>query len=384
MRVCFVYNSFHPIYNGAAIYAQTFLTFLRRRAVDGFILTKGYPGLPREESIGNIEVIRSRPTSLRGRVGSLQSALCLFASLYSLRSEFDLVHFGDGPGCAYLPIVSRRWVGKPMVVESVLLGSDDADAIAAQVFGHAKLGVLHNVNAIFAVSERIASTFRHNHFPSDRVKLMPYAVDCSHFSPATQSEVYDLRCRLGLPRESRIAVFVGGVNSRKAVDFLVYSFSHVVTHFSDAVLLIVGPHSKARYGGYFGHVQEIIGRLGLGDRVVLTGQVDNVVDYLRAADVYVTASKSEGLSIALLEAMACGLPAVVTNLEGITDMVIGHDNGIVCPRDERFFASSILRLFANSSLREEMAQAARRRAIGDFEIQARAARVTEFYTSLIS
>lgn len=76
-------------------------------------------------------------------------------------------------------------------------------------------------------------------------------------------------------------------------------------------------------------------RLGVRERVRFPGFVSNIEDYYRASDVCVSSSRSEGLPFNVMEAMACGLPAVLTNVKGHEDLVRPGENGELYPYDDR-------------------------------------------------
>ena len=99
--------------------------------------------------------------------------------------------------------------------------------------------------------------------------------------------------------------------------------------------------------------------LGVTERVRFPGQVHDIPVWLGAADIAVSASRSEGLPFNIMESMACGLPVVASDAKGHTDLV-GPENGLLFPRgDEAAFASAVRKLAADAGLRERMGQAGR-------------------------
>jgi len=103
--------------------------------------------------------------------------------------------------------------------------------------------------------------------------------------------------------------------------------------------------------------------------------------WLSAADVYVTASRTEGMPVAPLEAMACGLPIIATDAQGLPDILEGGENsgGLVVPRDDAAaISAAIKRLRSDPDLRERLSHAARRRIEQKFSISAVGAALREF------
>lgn len=383
MRVCFVFASFYPKYGGAAIYVQRFIPHLREQGVDSFVCTAAIPGRPSRENIGQIEIVRV-PVTGKGRLRQLSYQISLAAFLVKHRADYDIIHFGDGSGSAYLIIPILKMLGKPIVVESTLMGSDDGIAVMKQKLGKLKLIILKRVDFIWGLSTAIGQSYLAVGFSPNRVHIIPYGIDTTVYRPASSEEKLLLRRNLGFALDAKVAVFVGGMNKRKGIDSLIRSFIQIHQENPQSQLLLVGPRDKESYGDYAATLDRMIQELGIASAVTFTGEVTNVADYLRCADVYVMASYSEGLGLGMLEAMACGLPCVVMELSGITDMVFDTDSGIVVHnRDETEFARQVIQLFQNPNLAQSLGQSNWRRIQQSFDIRQRALKFRELYGSLM-
>jgi glycosyltransferase involved in cell wall biosynthesis len=130
-------------------------------------------------------------------------------------------------------------------------------------------------------------------------------------------------------------------------------------------LLLVGDGSER------GHIESVIRELGLTERCTLTGMQSNVLTWLHQMDVFCLPSDTEGLSMTLLEACACGLPCVVTDVGGNAEIVKDGVSGYVVPKgDVIVMAAALERLIADMKLREEMGQAARKNVKEKFSLAA--------------
>ncbi len=124
-------------------------------------------------------------------------------------------------------------------------------------------------------------------------------------------------------------------------------------------------------------------RLGLGDRVVLLGERADAVRVMSVCDLFVLASSNEGLPVAVMEALALGLPVVGTDVGGMTEAVDASDGILVPPRDPRALAGAIAELAAAPERRTRLAEGARR-ASARFDIRRTVARIEAIYTDVAS
>jgi sugar transferase (PEP-CTERM/EpsH1 system associated) len=120
--------------------------------------------------------------------------------------------------------------------------------------------------------------------------------------------------------------------------------------------------------------------LDLGDRVNFLGYQADVAPYLAAADLFVLSSESEGVPLALLEAMASGLPAVATDVGGLREVIVPGETGRLVPaRSPDELARAILDIAADPGERDRMGGAARRRVVDHFNLRTVVARYEELY-----
>jgi glycosyltransferase involved in cell wall biosynthesis len=130
-------------------------------------------------------------------------------------------------------------------------------------------------------------------------------------------------------------------------------------------------------------LEKLLMNSNLSSQVHLPGQVKNVAEYLQAADLFVLPSRAEGLSNALLEAMAVGLPIVATAVGGTSDAISHGGNGLlILPEDQVALSEAIISLLQDSALRERLGYAARCTVETEYTISSVAARYLELYQTL--
>jgi len=119
-------------------------------------------------------------------------------------------------------------------------------------------------------------------------------------------------------------------------------------------------------------------------RTLALGQTENVGECLKASDVFVLPSRSEGLANALLEAMSTGLACIASTIPGMGDVIQhGQDGLLVPPGEPERLADSIVALFEDSEKRSEFGRRARRNIIDEYSIDAVADKYASLYTRLL-
>ena len=128
-------------------------------------------------------------------------------------------------------------------------------------------------------------------------------------------------------------------------------------------LLLVGD------GPERGRIEEEMRRQGVADRCHITGMQSDVLPWLQEMDIFCLSSDTEGLSISLVEAGACGLPSVVTDVGGNREVVVEGETGLLTPKgDEAALAAALEKLTEDRSLRRRIGLAARKRIAEHFSL----------------
>jgi glycosyltransferase involved in cell wall biosynthesis len=175
------------------------------------------------------------------------------------------------------------------------------------------------------------------------------------------------------------AAFVGRLAFEKGLDVLLDAWPTVVASIPEATLTLVGegPERTA--------LENQAARLGVSPSVKLPGIADDAVSTLRAHDLFVLPSREEGMSIALLEAMALGMPIVASAIPGNRGLIRDGSEGVLFePENPRALANAILGQWNNPANGLAMGCEARRRVIEDYSIAAVAHRHLELFTRLTS
>jgi glycosyltransferase involved in cell wall biosynthesis len=156
---------------------------------------------------------------------------------------------------------------------------------------------------------------------------------------------------------------VGALTPRKGPDLLLEAWGRVARRLPDAHLTLIGPRADEdhpRWGEFERRLENLVRASGAGNRVHFTGFVSNVEEYLRVSDVFVFASSKEGQPNVVLEAMASGLPVVLTPFLGLSEDLgrPGH-HYLLTERNSEALATAMVRLVESGDLRATIGRRAR-------------------------
>ncbi|HZO81035.1 MAG TPA: glycosyltransferase family 4 protein [Candidatus Binataceae bacterium] len=236
------------------------------------------------------------------------------------------------------------------------------------------------VDGVTAISTAVADAMARAGVPRERIKLIPSGVDCTHFRPPSAEERRQARAALGLVNSEVAIGAVGALEPRKGHRYLFEALALLRRREAETQLraFIAGD------GAMRDELADEVRRLGLEGVVRMLGRVDDVLAILWGLDVFAMPSLSEGLGVALLEAMACGVGVVASHVGGIVDAVEDGRTGLmVAPRDARALADAVGEMAADAAQREAMGAAARARAVERFSMAAMARRTVELYRACL-
>jgi glycosyltransferase involved in cell wall biosynthesis len=277
------------------------------------------------------------------------------------KEKIDLVH-AHSPLAALSGRLAARWLGIPAVVTVHLPVTQDHGILQTR---RARLGrwlytgldriLNHCCTArLIYVSQKVRdSCVGQGLSPASNSRVIPVGIPLAQFTPCPDRAA--LRMRLGAPTEPAgpVITFVGRFNEQKGLDVLFEAAKQLAAQQVDFQLWLVGD-GPLRPG-----LESQAREPGLETRVRFWGWQEAVAPYLQASDIFVLPSRYEGMPISLLEALACGLPAVVTRVGENEETVQDGENGLeVTPGNAGELADALARLVASPELREQMGRKA--------------------------
>ena len=242
----------------------------------------------------------------------------------------------------------------------------------------AKLGSTRMV----AVSDYVRkSAGRDLQYPFESIDLVynPFDVDLMKAPVKHRTEL--LR-EIGLPDARQILLNVARVSPQKGLLYAVRALPAILRQYPGAHLLSVGATTDPRWTAELKREAET---LGVADHFHMLGARSNVVDFLRACDIFVFPSLYEGLGIALIEAMAAGCVCVATNTGPIPEVVQDGKDGVLVPAaDAEALASAVCDLLGDPARRSQLGTAAKQTAFSKFQPKEQAEQLTRVYESVLA
>jgi len=254
---------------------------------------------------------------------------------------------------------AAKWARVPVLVHT------KHGAQYPDVWGSRRLaGAAYRLSDVLvAISEDVRQgLMRTYRFAPGKVRLVVNGIDTDRFGSVSKEMASGRRRALGIEGRPLIGT-VCRLSAEKGVPTLLEAFARLASSMPEARLLIVGDGAERPT------CETRARELGVGDRARFLGMREDVAAIYPLLDVYVQPSYTEGISLTILEASACGLPVIATAVGGNPEIVADGKSGrLVPPGDARALADAIQRTWADRQGAFAMGRAARRRVVESFSL----------------
>jgi L-malate glycosyltransferase len=224
-----------------------------------------------------------------------------------------------------------------------------------------------------ALAEQMATVIR---FPRKRIHVIPNGVDTQHFQPVENGNVKQ-RIRFGLPPEKILFGIVARLVPVKNHLGIFHALAQLHAQGINVDLVLAGD------GELRESLFQAAADMHLIEHIHFLGEITAVTEFLQAVDVFVLNSKSEGMPITMLEAMACGLPVIATSVGSNPQLVRDGQNGmLVKSEDIDELCSAMMRLANNAPLRNKMGEKGRCCVETHFSLNRMVKEYTDLYKEL--
>jgi len=291
-------------------------------------------------------------------------------------NRYDIVHFHTARAHALAPYVRGRT--RASVVTRRM------DYVPNKVFAP----WLYNraVDAVAAISEEVAAALVSARVKRERIAIIPSGVDCAYFTPPDPTTRANARAELGLAPGDLAIGTVGALVTRKGQSSLLDAMALL----NSAMRANTSERGPIRcFVAGEGPLREVLAaqvrRLLLNGYVDIVGPLADPRRLLWALDIFVMPSLKEGLGVAALEAMACGLPVIAGSTGGLREVVIHNETGLlVQPGNATALADALTVLAETPAERLAMGASARERAVTRFGMELMARRTLELYRKILA
>lgn len=201
-------------------------------------------------------------------------------------------------------------------------------------------------------------------------------VDLSRFKFSLTDRM-DIRDKLGIPEDSICLLFLGRLCQDKGLDELLIVFKELSSKFDDIYLLLVGPNEGQYTVDYFASLDE--------PRLRYIGPTDSPASYMSTADLFLLPSHREGFGSVVLEAAACKLPTVASNIYGLSDAVVDGRSGLLHEvQNVKDMEEKIAMLIENKEYLGKLSDYAFNRVKVDFDSEYLSSCLVSFYKNDLS
>ncbi len=362
MRIAIALSYFWPIVGGAE---RQMLSLGQRWAQAGCAVTgftRPVAGRPRLERVGGVLIRRTVVTVERGPLFGLSFLSSLASSLLAARRSWDIAIAGQAPWEAVATGLVAAALRRPTVARLANTGEFGDLCQCYRARGGSILAKLVRKNTAFVtLCEEGKSELQRFGCPPSRVRHLTNGVDLDVFRPPDRPA----------PDRARRVLFAGRLTEQKNPLKALRAW-HLLGASNRYKLIVAGT------GPLAGQVREFVAERNVSG-VELIGRCDNMLELYRRAGIFLLTSRSEGCSNALLEAMACELCPVVSDIGPNREVVEHERSGLVVSGDEWAWAAALARLLERPAEQRALAAAARQRLAQRHEIQ----RVAELWLDML-
>ncbi len=210
--------------------------------------------------------------------------------------------------------------------------------------------------------------------------VIMHGIDTARFVPPQAKS--EAKQALGFAPSVKIAGCFGRIRENKGTDRFVQTMITLLPSHPDWIAVISG-RVTIENKEFADRLTDTIKAAGLQDRIRFVGEVDDVLPWYQALDLFVAPQRWEGFGLTPLEAMACGVPVAATDVGAFRALIVNGQTGMVVENGDLEISNAVAQLIENSLLREDMAQKARPHVLKSFMLEREASQINAIYQNLL-
>lgn len=371
-------NEFPPLpVGGAETQAERLSSYLAHQGWNVWVVTRRGDGLPEKEERDGFHIVRPLTTGT-GKLRTITFMFFAMVTLFKMRDQYQVLHAHLAFGPAFIGVLLGRLLGKKVIVK--LGGSNAIGDIQVSMNtwrGRLRLWAIRRwAHKVIALTDVMYAEALQAGIPAERVVIMNNGIDGDKYLTSKQ-EREDAKRSLSLVGR-HVVLFIGRLDPVKSLNTIIDALSIVKDKLSLIHFVIVGDGPERE------KLESQTQKLGLQANISFAGNQKNVFPYLRAADMFLLPSITEGISNALLEAMASGLPCLATPVGGNNEVLEQGKYGLMVPvANVPEWADALVRLITTKKLREELGAKARERVMSVYDFNVVGAQYEKLYSELM-
>jgi glycosyltransferase involved in cell wall biosynthesis len=371
VKICIFTETYYPVVGGGETQARMLAEGLITNGHSVIVLTRrSDAALRQHENYGDVSVYRLAPVG-SGQLKKWGLLLSSLPALIRLRDQYDLIFVSGYRIIGLTAVLVGKLFRKPVVLKADSQGEMSGEffesglrkfgisrsSLPFRLFFGFRNAILKKADAFSAISPEIASEWISKRVPLNKIHMIPNGVDTVLFAPANAEQKSFLREKLNLPQAAIIAIYTGRLVSYKGLPLLLKVWNEIRPRHENAILLLAGT------GGLDIHnceaqLHDYVTSAGLEKTVWFLGSIQNIPEYLQAADLFVFPTENDAFPSSLIEAMSCGLPIVTTPVGAIKTIVAHQETGlIVQPGNRKQLYEALVAIVSDKTLASRLGQA---------------------------
>lgn len=366
--IMMVVSLFHPHLGGAEQQSLMLAEQLVKKGMRVSVLTRSFSGLPSFEVIRGVPVYRSIRTLSWGKCFGFSYMLSVLWFLFRNRNSYDIIHCHLLGFHSAVAVLFQRLFNKKTIS---LVGATGPVSDFLQIknvsLGKLFLRLIARSDRLILLCEKSREEALSEGFSPEQLVYIPNGVDTAYFKPDPAARAKDNNI-----------ICIGRLDRLKGVDSLLQALRRLSDEQIPAHLDILGD------GPERGRLEQQAQQLGISHLVCFHGEVHGVAPYLQRASLFVLPSLSEGMPNVVLEAMACGLPAVVTRVGGTTEMIHDGVNGVLVePGNPEQLCAAMKNILLDEEIQRKLGEEARKTVEERFSLEAVSEQYVALYQTLV-
>lgn len=396
IKIITVINQYWPFEGGAESLAKYIVEQTNTSSIQNNVLAIANTNidsiqnrrLPALESVDNlydirrIRILKIFGREKNGKIFKYLTFLRFILKLVSMKNQIDFIHAHTFYLTTAASIIAGKLINRPVIVtghSTLTMLIDEIDNKKQPKF---LLKILKYSDIYIAINEFIKNeAISLAKIPENKIVTINNGIDTDIYQPIhNPSAKAELRQTLNLPPNTPIIIYHGRFEDYKNIQGLLEALSALLQDNETQFLLVLIGN-----GPYKDHLVKLAGELGLIDRVQFRGFQKNASEYLQAADIYCLPSHIEGLSLALLEALSCGLLCIASDIAANKSVIKNGTNGYLFPARSPIGLKDILFdsiTNLSSSKADNIRKNARDTVVSQFSLQKMAAQYIDLFKSM--